>query len=351
MRSVTRAECLVIGSLLGSTLPTVRQQIRQSGLAPRTFEVARRRIFEAGWLSERFLPDPRILGYNVAIFAVARPYAEHADQVVQAWRDAAGCVLIWRMPETLLGVFLGHAGPDPSEPIVELGEPGSFSQLFQLRSNLDEATVPVYFDYEGAWSRVAGIQRSGLYPRSLPFAEEASVVRRETPRRFREIEATVGLPFLPVGLGGAGPQSSSKSMRTVAARVLSRGWVERRTFLNLESIPHVGDWKLDSIVLVHGQFREGGDPLILYRELVERCRVTPFLFASDEAGALIGALSPAPLDRERPAGLGRASASGTIRTHLEEIEVHREPVLRLSPILDHRYSRLFELLRGEEPLA
>lgn len=342
MRSVTRAESLVIGSLLGSNLATVRQQIRQSGLAPRTFEVARRRIFEAGWLSDRFLPDPRILGYNMAIFAVARPYAEHLEEIVQAWKDSPACVLLWRMPETLLGVFFGHAERESSEPIVDLGDPRSFSQLFRLRSNLDNATVPVFFDYEGAWSKVAGIERSGLYPRSLPFAEETSVGKQETVSRIREIGTAVGLPFLPVSVAGAPQSASPRSERKVVAKVLSRGWVERRVFLNLQSIPHVGEWKLESVVLAHGRFREGGDPLLLFRDLVGRCRVTPFLYASDDRGALFGALSPAPVPRERPVASGRLSVSGTVRSHLEEIEVHREPVARLTPILDHRYGRLFE---------
>jgi hypothetical protein len=92
----------------------------------------------------------------------------------------------------------------------------------------------------------------------------------------------------------------------------------------------------ERVVFVTGVQREGSSFESLRSRLFQECRVAPFLAVHDRGRILLAMLSPAP------AGVPARSRSvlGLFQEAMREIEVLREPLDTLFPLLDHRYDRL-----------
>src|SRR5271170_3729895 len=76
MKHLTRREAEVIRSLLAAQPGTEVERIRASGLARSTYQSVRRRALEFGWLVERFVPSPALLGAGSVEVSLERPFAE-----------------------------------------------------------------------------------------------------------------------------------------------------------------------------------------------------------------------------------------------------------------------------------
>lgn len=334
MRSLTPAEAVVIRSLLADEPVPHRERIRRAELPPRTYEVARQRILLAGWVLERYVPDPVRFGLPFARFTLAHPYAEQFRAVSQRWREGPGTAFVWEGPDLLFRVQF-EPGPttSPRSPSPST-EPGC-SRSYSLSIDLRRPTLPAYFDFEGAWSRLMDTAGTYRYPRPLLGSEDGATGLSAPDRTVAA--ALVTRPFLPAGERGAGEGTSGVFTRRRQRRLLGDGVVEHRMFLDVTQVPAYQQRRASNVVLVHGELLEGRRPEGLFRALVSECQVTPFLYATDGRDVLLAALAPAP-------GAARAGLRGgvlaTVRASLRAIEVVRTPVETLSTPVNHRYDRL-----------
>ncbi len=333
-RALTRLQAAVIDSILAGEPGSERERIRLTGIAPRTYQAARRRALEAEWIAERFVPDPTLFGQARVSFVLARPNSVDAAATIKRWTQIERLVLLWKTSTMFFGVFSGQQ-QDRETPIArELAVPGRYTRAFLLELNLKSPTLPVYFDFEGEWARVVGIPGTSFYPRQLPRHPRGSARAAINPR-WKEIVLGLARVTAPAGpdAGRAGIFSRI-GVRASLARALRTGWIDRRAFLDPASIPAYEEWTLGQVVFIHGRMREGRRPETLLRTLFTSCAVQPFLFATSGGDVLIASLSPVP-----PGGVGARrgiSVSGTLARFLERVEIDRLPAEELETVVSHR---------------
>jgi hypothetical protein len=335
---LTTAEARVISSLLAADALPERERIRSTGFAPRTYETARRRAFDAGWVCERFVPDPLAWGFSSLRFDLVRPKIGEE----RAWSDRFAAdprtFHVWLgdglvFAAALLDAESKTARTETPEPVMDLG------RAWRLVVDLRQPTVPIYFDFEGAWSRVVGAAGPRVYPRPLPFWPGGETTSDGGPSgRLRSAaEALVRRPFQGPAEMSAGRHLGSILEFGRPWGAVSAGLVQRRCFLDPARLPGLYGWRLRSLSFVKGTLRTGAQPATLDRELLSDGGMTPFLFATDGKSVLIGALSPAP----RPVGTPPRSRISEIFTkRLEPWTLLSAAVSSLSTPLDHRYDRL-----------
>lgn len=340
MRSLSRAETRVIASLLTSGPTTLSGRIEASGLPRRTFEVARRRMLGAGWLVERYVPDPSLLGYPNVTFAFGSPFAEKLRLERERWSRAKGVVALWETTHHLFGVFLGNATDGQSSAMSELVNNSSYSYAYTLSVQPTAAQLPAYFDFEGEWARVIhGRPSSYPHPLNTVHPDEEGDESGRARRLVRLLKETLSVGPSDGGEVGAA-ETSSLPRHTALQEGVSRGYLARRTFLNPGILPGYGRWRLRQVLFIHAALRQGRTAPGLFRDLVERCQVAPFLFAGNSDHVLLAGLSPSPPPRLPTEPPRRASMLGTLATYLEKIEVRREPVDGIKVHINHDFGRL-----------
>ena len=215
-----------------------------------------------------------------------------------------------------------------------------------IDADLARPSAPVYFDFEGAWSRILGVPGTRSYPRSIPHG---SVPGRTHGRAStEEVAALVAVPFLPHDAEHPGLRIARRFGRVPRYRRRLEPFVERRYFLDPSTLPGYLDWALNSVVFVHGRLRPRAAPEEPFRRLVSACAVAPFLYVTDGHAVLLAGMSPPPLSPGKAAPPPRPSITRELQRFLEEIEVFREPVPGMRTLTNHRYDRLFEG-NGREP--
>ena len=347
-RALTTQQARAIDALLAQEAGTQRQQIRQSGLPPRTFQVARNRALEAGWVVERFVPDPVLFGAPHVSIALARPVDDAKQGLGARWAEIPGASVVWQSPKFCFGVFFGPEPKGASAIGAELATGASrYAKRYAIEMSLTTPALPVYFDFEAEWSQVSGIPGLTHYPRPLPRRPRG---RRQPPvsSRWRSI---VGALVRAEGLARPLADPSAPgilerfTLRSAIPRALASGWLDERVFLNPPALPPYEEWALGQIVFVTGRLRPERRPEILLRTLMVGCGVHPFLFATNGADLLLATLSPAPA----PAAPHRAlSVAGTFARYLEGIEVTREGTAGLAAVVNHRYESILEVGGGAE---
>lgn len=336
-RPLTEFQAAVVDSILSGEPGSERERIRLSGIAPRTYQVARKRALDSRWLAERFVPDPTLFGRARLSFVLARPKPDEVVNTISRWARTDGAVLIWKTNTTLFGVFSsGEEGRDTAIT-REVSAPGRYARVFLLELNINSPTLPIYFDFEGEWSRVAGIPGTSFYPRPLPRHPRGTARSRAsiTPR-WKDVVR--GLSRINTGAEeeaeSRGGFVSRLGERASIARALRSGWIDRRAFLNPAAIPPYQDWSVSQVVFIHGRLREGRRPETLLHTLFAACSVHPFLFAVSGGALLMASLSPAPPEQAR--SRRGVSIAGTINRFLEKVEVDRLPASELETVVDHR---------------
>jgi hypothetical protein len=342
MRLLTRAEAIVIQSLLASEAVTGREHIRRSGLPTRTFEVARQRVLAAGWVRERYIPSPSLLGRSKVSIVFAQPYAEHIQNVVRSWNRIDGNVLLWRGETSVLGVFFRSPTKPSLRQTSQLGNSEIFSRVGVFEVDTRDSEIPAYFDFEGAWSRIVREQPPVSYPHSFPeHARFESRPRELSPSEFRLMEFVTRSGIEADGAVPTDGPLRQEVGREEITRALKGGLVSRRVYLSLQSLPGYGTWSLRQIAFLTGRVRHPSEGNFLLQTLNTQIGLTPFLFVIDGADLLCGLLSPSPErlpNGRRPEGL---SVIGAVQDSLSEIQVTREPVDEFAALVDHRYDRLF----------
>ncbi len=199
----------------------------------------------------------------------------------------------------------------------------------------------MYFDFEGAWSRVLGLSGTQTYPKPLPSAPPDL-----RPRRRPSVEEVAGLttvPFLAPDTSSAGVRAARRLSRSTRYRRRLEPYIARRYFLDPTALPGYLQWTLGSVVFVHGRLRDGSSPESPFLFLVTECGVRPFLYVTDGRDVLLAALSPAPPGPGSRASEPKPPVTDGLRRFLEGIEVFREGVSGLTALTNHRYDRLFQL--------
>lgn len=349
IRDLTPVEAQVIADLLGAGLESEEDRIRASGYARSGYQESKRRIYARGWVEDRYVLSPAYVGVPHLSFLLARPFLDRMGEVVTKLSGEAGTVLLWSGAQAILAVVFHPTSKDRGRfrERVKAGEFGSEASATTVDATVP--TVPVYFDFEGAWRHFTGTAAARRYPRPLPLP--AGQLLRRRPSRFASSPALLSLlsrPFSSESRERAqhllGPARLPRSQR----RILAQGGVVWRTFPTLSRLPGFEGSRLASLALVRGRLRQGRELQPFYMDLVARCGVFPFLLVSDGDQVLMGGLAfgPEAGATVRPNSRPRSSVMATVQEHVQDVEVLREPTSGIQEHVSHRYDRILQVAQG-----
>jgi hypothetical protein len=333
MKSLSSAEARVIAALLASSPGDEATRARRSGIPRTTYQTIRRRALVEGWVQERYIPSPAAVGASSVVFRLAQPFAERRAEVVRRWREQPGVVVLWASPETTLSVsFEGRDGPNastsPSEPAIP---DAWFRRSWTISASPGSAELPVYFDFEGAWSRRIGLKAPVSYPQGLPGGHPTGP---KPP--LEHLRSLLSFPFQAAPAAGIALRFSPSHLSRRERQIISRGWVAHRVFPALAEIPSYHGARDERAVLVTASLTTGGSMSRVLRSLYQTRRIAPFLAVAAEGRALLAMLAPAPGPRSETG----PSVLELFEKELRDIEILREPLDTLFPVVDHRYDRL-----------
>jgi hypothetical protein len=333
MKSLSAAEARVIAALLAASPGDEATRARQSGVPRTTYQTIRRRALIEGWVHERYVPAPAAVGASRVVFRLAQPFAERRAEVVRRWREQPGVVVLWASSETALSVsFEGRGGPYAGAAPAESPIPDVWvRRRWAVSASPGPAELPVYFDFEGSWSRRIGLEAPVSYPLGLPSG------RLPGPKpRQPDLRSLLSVPFEAVPSEGIALRFSASHLSRGERQILSHGWAAHRVFPDLAEIPSYHGARDERVVVVTANLNTGGSMSRLLSSLYQTRRIAPFLAVAAEGRALLAMLAPAPGPRSEtyPAVLE------LFERELRDIEILREPLDTLFPVVDHRYDRL-----------
>ncbi len=343
VRNVSSAEALVVRSLLSAQQASVRERARRSGVPPRTYTDVQGRVYSEGWLEDRYLPDLELVQRPFVTFILAEPYIERGASVAESWASDPSVVLLLRSPESIFAVVCGSHPKGRFPGIQDVTDVGAMRRSVSVTVDTRGPGVPVYFDFEAAWVRLAGLRGTYGYPHGLR-CRSASTKQGDQPADARLLSASqrsvlAGLlrrPLEPAVVDRAAGRSSPFFLPRSQLRLLGKGNASYRVFLNPQRIPPFEGHQVERLVYVAGSLRQGEDASSLLRALVQGSRVTPFLYAFSSSRVVFGALSPVPSSHVG----ARDSVSATLEVYLNDIELLRQPLNALTTVVGHRYDRL-----------
>ncbi len=342
MRALTESEARVIAVLLAARPDRERDRLHQIGVPRSTYHAVRKRAYDEGWLRDRYIPHPVPLGRPYVTVWVARPFADRVEEFVSTVAADPGDVLLWTGTQIAVAVFF-HAKPTDAR---RLGEKVVASRLaaapLVVTARVDSPTVPVYFDFEGLWCHLAGLEGTLAYPHGLggsgePDPEDGAP--GVTPHQTWAIGELLRRPFVAQEQGRGGHLVGPFGLPFSQRKLLMRGWVTHRTLLDPARLPPFQGKSADQIVFVSGTPRAGARPEVLFATLTRESRVFPFLFAVDADRWLLGALGGSNPASPEARG-GRRPVLPTVREYLEGIEIAQEAASGFVSPVDHRYDRL-----------
>jgi hypothetical protein len=341
MRSLTEAEARVIRVLLADVPGSERERIASAGVPRTTYQTIRLRAFINGWLEERYVPDPRMFATERVRFVVAQPYAERWNESVRLFRSLDGLVVLWASPETLFGVIFERPS---SRDWDHFPQSDVFRRSWTVSPGVEGDGIVSYFDFEGAWSRWALDGATLAYPQTLPRGSSGSSQASAGRKAVWELSRR---PLYATSSGARPAVFSLSRLSRRSRRLLSEGWFSHRVLPDLGEIPPVNGYRPERVVFVTGLIRSGRDPRNLFAALTARGRVAPIVFVYDEERVLFLTLAPAPPRVSQ----GRGPLVDFIQNDLEKVEVVREPIDSLFPMVNHRYDRLTSSTKelGESP--
>jgi len=345
LRALTESEARVIAVLLAARPDRERERLRIVNVPRSTYHAVRRRAYEEGWLKDRYVPHPVPLGFPVVTFLVVRPYADRYEELVQTVSADPGAVVVWTGGHVALAVLFHATIAQPRKLLQRIDSAKLASSPTVVTVRADGPTVPVYFDFEGLWSHLVGVDGTLAYPHGLgggaAHEEEADGETQPSlsPHQRWAVSELLRRPF-PVaddGRGGhlVGPFGLPFSQR----RILQRGWIVHRTILDPSRLPAYGGRSADQVVLITGTPRAGARPEVMFSTLTHESKVFPFLLVVGSDRWLLGAMGGSgPTPPETP--VTRRPVLPTLREYLEGIEIVQEPAAGFTARVDHRYDRL-----------
>ncbi|MDE1820202.1 MAG: hypothetical protein KGJ23_07325 [Euryarchaeota archaeon] len=354
MRDLTDAEVRVLRALLAAGQENERERLRQTQLPRSTYHAVRKRAYEEGWVRDRYLPDPLLYGFTHATVALARPYADKAQDLGRAWSMEPGAVVLWQSAALLFEVILHSSIAQATKTAERLQRTDLASESLLLTPSLKEPNFPVYFDYEGLFANMAGIAGTTSYPRGLGGpasvgARRGSAISSDGLRRTTQ--ELLLRPFTAPEDGRPGHLLGPVGLPRSQRRLVEQAWVERRVMPDPARIPQFQGRLADLTVFVRGEFLPGKTVSTLLPVLTEQCRVYPFLLVEHQGKMLLGAQGQSAagpsetvitIPSRRPVLL-------TLQEHLKSIEVTQVRAAETTIWLDHRYDRLLVLAPSSPP--
>jgi hypothetical protein len=342
VRALTDAEVRVIAVLLAARPDRERERLHQVEIPRSTYHAVRRRSYEEGWLRDRYLPHPARIGRPSVSFVLARPFADRAEEFAARVGGDAGCVVFWSTPQIALAVLF-QARPNDGRKLADKVENAKLAPApLVVTVPADTPQVPVYFDFEGLWCHLAGIEGTLAYPHGLggplPDEEEDAPAAPLTAHQQWAITELLNRPFVAAEQGKGGHLVGPFGLPFSQRRMLARGWVTHRTLLDPSRVPSYQGKTGDQVVLISGLPRAGARPEVLFSTLTRESRVFPFLFVTGSDRWLLGALGGSSAAASDPGP--RRPVLPTLREYLEGIEIIQEPAAAFSTPVDHRYERL-----------
>jgi hypothetical protein len=344
VRALTESEARVIAVLLAARPDRERERLHQIGIPRSTYHAVRRRAYEEGWLRDRYIPNPVPLGRPFVTFLVARPYADRFAEFAQAVAADEGNVVLWNGTQAAIAVYFHRKETEGARVAQQLEKQKLVAPPLVVTVRADGPTVPVYFDFEGLWCHLAGLEGTLAYPHGLGGApsegepDETEAAPALTSHQTWALGELLQRPFVATEQGRGGHLVGPFGLPFSQRRLLAKGWITHRTLLEPSRLPPYQGRTADQIVLISGAPRTGARPDQLFATLTRDCRVFPFLFVVGPARWLLGALG----------GAGPATGSGTdrqpvlptLRQALEGIEILQEAASGFTSPVDHRYEVL-----------
>jgi hypothetical protein len=332
MRSLTPAEARVIHTLLIDRHLDDAHGLRSAGVPRSTFQSIRRRALLSGWLKERYIPDPRMLGLATVRLRLAVPYADRWREGLQVLKTPE-TVFLWASPGIMFSVEFRKTG--------RLDEPDAWSEAafrssWQVVSQVGSGEILAYFDFEGAWARWALGVEPVAYPRAFGYVKGARALGTERVVQ-RQLSATRDLLARPFEVGPLAEPRLLLSARWLPRRLrrlVELGAVVRRLIPDFAEMPPVQGARIEEVVFVTARRRDRS-PAKLFEDLARDSKSTPFLYAFDSKRVLYAGLAPAP----RAIRQGRVPMIDVFGMYVEGIEVVREKVGSILTVVDHRYDR------------
>ncbi len=343
MREISDAEALVLADLLAD--PDRERSTRRSDAVPRrTRQAIRQRLHAREVVQSRYVPDPALLGNPFVTFAMAQPFAEAWSETARRWGARTESVDLWALRDMLFGVFLLPSAAEAEALQDSLAGPGICASARFLCCDSRGGTIPVFFDFEAAWVALEGLGGTLAYPQPLTSSTlTAEVPRRDLPKADREaLRQMVGRPLVaPIERDGRSTQIHRPRLRARERRLLRDGACGHREFLDPRNCRRWARGFPELLVFVWGNLIEGKAAPDLFRSLVERSGVHPFLFVTDGSTLLLGALSRRATESPGRTVAPRDTALVTIESYLQRVVVLRKPLEDLEVLVDHRYDRPF----------
>jgi hypothetical protein len=309
-----------------------------------TYHAVRRRAYEEGWLRDRYIPHPVPLGRPWVTFLVARPFADRAEEFARAVTEDPGNVVLWSGAQTAIAVTF-QTQPGEAKELLGRFESGRLAAApWAVTVSADAATVPVYFDFEGLWCHLAGLEGTLAYPHGLggPIAgrdgDEDAKASLTAHQRWAVAEL-LRRPFVATDQGRGGHLVGPFGLPFSQRKMLAKGWVTHRTLLDPARVPEHRGKSADQVVVISGSPKSGARPESLFYTLTRECRVFPFLFVVGSDRWLLSALGGANPSAPDPRG-PRRPVLPTLREYLEGIEILQEAAGGFTALVDHRYDRL-----------
>lgn len=322
----------MVRELLIDRLASDRVKSAAAGVPRSTFQLVRSHAFSQGWLLRRYVPSPSAVGVIGIRVEVVQPFAEWRNELFSRMVSRPDVVVLWDSPSSLLSVSFDRVAEPDDSP--ESGR-AEWSRRWSISAKPASNEVPVYFDYEGAWSRVALDEPPRAYPRGLP--PPGGPLGRRMRIRMADVAELVRRPLSDVDSKMGSRWGLTRGLPRHLQRVIDQGLVIPRTFPNFARMPMPPGRSLVGLVLASGlwETREGRDRLLT--SLMVRSQATPFLCALDQSRLILGLLAPAP-----PNLAGhREPIARVLSEELRQVEVIREPIQSIVTPIDHRYDRLF----------
>ena len=344
MRALTDSEARVIAVLLAARPDRERDRLRQVGIPRSTYHAVRRRAYEEGWLRDRYIPHPVPLGRPFITFLVARPYADRLAEFTQTVTEDEGNVVLWTGSQLAVAVFF-HRKPVEGQRLSDrLEKNRSTAPPLSITVAVDGPAVPVFFDFEGLWCHLAGLDGTLAYPHGLGGANgsmdaaESGDTPLLSPHQQWALGELLRRPFAAAEQGRGGHLVGPFGLPFSQHRLLAKGWITHRTLLEPSRLPPYQGRSADQVVLISGTPKKGAHPEELFTILTQECRVFPFLFVVGPDRWLLGALGGSgPAAAPDPS---RRAVLPTLREALEGIEILQELAAGFSSPVDHRYERL-----------
>ena len=329
--------------LLAARPDRERERLHQVPVPRSTYHAVRRRAYEEGWLRDRYVPHPVPVGLPWVTFLIARPFADRLEEFGRAIAEEPGNVVLWSGAQASLAVIFQAEAAEAKRLIARIQSSRLTSAPWSVTVRADAPAIPVYFDFEGLWCHLAGLEGTLAYPHGLGGPIEG----REndgggaslSSHQKWAIGELLRRPFVATGQGRGGHLVGPFGLPFSQRKMLAKGWVTHRTLLDPARVPEHRGKVADQVVFITGTPKSGARPEILFATLTRECRVFPFLFVVGPDRWLLSALGGSNPMPSEPAG-PRRPVLPTLRLYLEGIEILQEAASGFIAQVDHRYDRL-----------